>query len=74
MTRRNNGDKPPTHKEDPILTPTEVGRRIGKAPNTIFGWIKDGLLEAIPQPGGRWGVRESTVNRLLAGSNLEARV
>jgi hypothetical protein len=63
-----------THADDPILTPSEVGRQIGKVPQTVLNWIRDGLLPAVKMPTGLWGVRKSEVNKLLAGSSLQQRV
>jgi len=62
---------PPTHKDDPLLSPTDVGRQLGKSPQTISRWIQDGLLKAIPLPGGRVAVRKSEVNKFLGGSALQ---
>lgn len=64
---------PPTHKEDPILSPAEVARRIGKSGPTVIEWIKSGLLRAIWMHG-RWGVRTSEVNKLLEASEIKGRV
>lgn len=62
---------PPTHQEDPLLTPEAVGRLIGKTGRTVRNWCADGLMEAIRQPGGLWMVRRSVVNKFLAGSCLD---
>lgn len=64
-------ESPPTHAEDPILTPEEVGRRIGKTGQTVRNWIRDGLLEVVRMPNELPGVRQSEVNKLLAGSAME---
>lgn len=67
--------KPATHKEDPILSMSEVARRIGKSAQTVKRWCDDGLIKANWIAQDRvFGVRESEVNRLLEGSNIEARV
>ena len=65
-----------THKEDPILSPNQVAKMINKAPGTVLGWIRDGLMDAIKYPGepGRFGVRESVVMNLLSNSALADRV
>lgn len=65
---------PPTHKEDPLLTLTEVARQLGVTPQTISRWVADGLLVAIRQPSGLWKVRKSEVNNFLGGSALSKRV
>lgn len=65
---------PPTHEEDPLLSPSEVARAIGKHQNTIYNWIRDGLLKATRHPTGRIVVRRSEVNKLLANSALETQV
>lgn len=62
--------EPATHEEDPLLTPEEVGRRIGVAGRTVRRWCADGLMEHIRTPGGLWKIRTSDVNRFLAGSDL----
>ena len=64
-----------THKEDPILSMAEVARRIGKSPSTVKSWCDSGLIKAMWIASDRvFGVRESEVNRLLEGSNIDARV
>ena len=70
----NESINPPTHEDDPILTISEVGRQLGKSAQTIARWCKDGLLSAIRQPSGLFGVRKSEVNKFLGGSALEKRV
>ena len=66
--------KPKTHEEDPLLTPHAVGKLIGKRGETVIRWCQDGLLKAVRMPSGLWGIRESEVNKLLAGSALDAKV
>lgn len=61
--------QPPTHEEDPLLSFNEVGRRLGRHPTTVAGWVKDGLLEATREPGGLRRVRTSEVNKILAGAS-----
>lgn len=63
-----------THQEDELLTPSEVGRRLGKTHTTIMRWIEDGLLEAIELPSGLRAVRASQVNAILNGSQITGRV
>ena len=65
---------PPTHKEDPLLTTSEVARQLGKSPQTIGRWIADGLLKAVALPGGRLAIRKSIVNQFLGGSALQKEV
>lgn len=65
---------PPTHKEDPMLTLSEVARQLGKHPSTIGRWVADGLLKAVPLPGGRLAIRKSQVNQFLGGSALQKEV
>ena len=55
-------------EEDPILKCGEVARQIGVARTTVWRWANDGLLEAIRMPNNHVGVRQSTVNTLLAAS------
>lgn len=65
---------PPTHKEDPLLTITEVAERLGKSHTTIRRWIDDGLLPAVRMPSGLFNVRQSEANRFLETTTLTARV
>ena len=65
---------PLTSEEDELLSPSEVGRRLGKHPSTILRWIEDGLLQAIRLPSGLWVVRASQVNQILSGSAITGRV
>lgn len=65
---------PPTHSDDPLITPEEVARRIGKTGPTVRQWIKDGLLKAIRQPSGLFMIRTSEVNKLLGASALQTTV
>lgn len=65
-------EDPKPHKEDPIMSPNEVGRLVNKTGNTIRQWIKDGLLRAIKYPGraGQFGVRRSEALKLIRNSGL----
>ena len=74
MAKRKNESEVPTHEEDPILTPEEVGRRLGKSGTTIRRWIHEGLLTFVPNPRGLPGVRESQLNQFLGGSALNKTV
>jgi excisionase family DNA binding protein len=65
---------PPTHEDDPILTISEVGRQLGKSPQTIARWCRDGLLAAVRLPSSLFGIRKSEVNKFLGGSAIEKRV
>jgi excisionase family DNA binding protein len=64
----------PSHEEDPLIGVTEVARQIGKHHQTVINWAQDGLIEAVRMPGGRWGFRQSVVNKLLEGSCLDKQV
>lgn len=66
--------EPPTHQEDPLLSISEVGRQLGKSPQTIARWVLDGLLAAIRMPSGLMGVRKSEVNKFLGSSALGTQV
>lgn len=60
--------KRPIHKHNEEEVPIgvcEVARQLGKSPQTITRWIKDGLLEAIRLPSGMWGVKRKTLNSIL---------
>lgn len=73
--RRVNGpDDPLTHEDDPILNLSEVGRMIGKSPQTIGRWCQDGLLRCLPLPNGLRGVRKSEINKFLGGSALDVTI
>ena len=63
-----------THDEDPFLSLTEVGRQIGKAPQTVRRWVQDGLILGERRPNGIYAVRQSVVNEFLGGSALEVEV
>lgn len=64
----------PTAKDDPLLSPVEVARQLGKHPNTIRSWIRDGLLAVVRMPTGLFLVRKSLVNNLLRASALNKEV
>jgi excisionase family DNA binding protein len=49
----------------PLLTTTEVAALFGVTPGTAALWAKDGKLDAIRTPGGRWRFPESPVRALL---------
>lgn len=76
MSNRTNrtNDNPPTHVEDPLLGFSEVARHLGKSHTTIARWVQDGLLTAVRQPGGRWAVRKSEINKFLGGSALNKEI
>ena len=67
-------DKSATHREDELLSASEVGRRIGKSHTAIRRWMDDGLLPYVRMPSGIRMVRSSEVNKLLGGSAITARV
>jgi len=67
-------DRPPTHREDPIVSIPEVGRQIGKDKKTVAMWCRSGLMECVRMPGGQLGVRISEVNKILEASPLHALV
>ena len=63
--------RPRDHRDDPLLTVSEVARRLGKSPTTVARWIAEGWIPAIRLPSRLWAVRESEVNRVLG--NLQRR-
>ena len=70
-----NGVQPAkTHDEDPIIGVCEVGRQIGKDHSTVSRWCRDGLIAAVRLPGGRWGLRQSQINKFLEASDIPYRV
>lgn len=65
---------PPSHEDDPLLSPAEVARRLGRHPQTVWNWIREGLVEVVKQPGESIRVRQSVVNRFLRGTNLQKEI
>lgn len=63
-----------THTEDPLLSLSEVARRLGKSPQTIGRWCDDGLLQIQRMPNGLRSVRQSELRQFLGGSQLAASV
>lgn len=59
----------PTHQEDPLLTLTEVAKRVGKTRPTVAQWVVDGLLECT-MIGRLPHVRESVLDKFLGGTTL----
>ena len=64
----------PTHREDPLLTISDVADQIGRHRNTVSQWIKDGLLASVVDPTGLARIRKSVVNKLLEGSSISTRI
>lgn len=60
--------------DDPILSLPEIGRQLNIPPALIYGLTQFGLLKPIRIDGNLRGVRRSTVNRLLEGSESERRL
>ena len=65
--------EPADNEKDPLLTPEEVGRRIGVVGRTVRRWCAEGLMEHARTPTGMWKIRTSDVNRFLAGSDLDVK-
>lgn len=64
--------RPATHKEDPIISVREAAKLMGKSPQTVGRWIRDGLMRALRRPDDRViGVRRSTVDAILSSSDLD---
>lgn len=57
-----------THKEDPILTISEVAKRIGKHKNTVTRWAHDGVFKLGRHPDFPhiMGIRQSQVDAFLS--------
>lgn len=72
MQGSNGNGKPVTHKEDPFLSMSEVGRRLGKHVNTVKRYILEGFMRAQRMPNGTIQVRESVVSAILATTDLGA--
>lgn len=68
------GRKRPTHSDDAILSLAEVARQLGKSPQTVARWARDGLITMIRMPSNMPGVRQSEVNKFLGGSALNTSV
>lgn len=67
----------PTHKEDRIMSPNEVGKMIGKCGQTVRNWCKEGLLDFVQytgRPKGHFGIRRSDAVRLISNSALADKV
>lgn len=61
---------PPSHEEDPLLTLSEVGRQLGKSPQTVGRWCQEKLLEFVRLPSGLIAIRQSVVDKFLGGTAL----
>ena len=48
------------------LTPKDAGRLLGIDPSSVAGWARDGRLGGSERRDGRWMVRRSEVERVLA--------
>jgi predicted site-specific integrase-resolvase len=68
-----------TTKQEPLLNSREVARRLRVDMSTVRGWVKDGILEAIPLPtrGRRrcYRFRESVIDAIYENhSNIGGNV
>jgi excisionase family DNA binding protein len=70
MTKTAKGTDMVTHDEDPLLTMSEVARRIGRSPSTIQRWVRDGLLKPVRDPSGLSRIRQSTVDAFYSATAL----
>ena len=61
--------------DDPILSFTQAGLLCNRSATTIRRWCDEGLISYVRFPGipvGRRGIRTSTMNRFLGGTNVLA--
>lgn len=65
---------PPTHREDPLRSINEVARQLGRHHSTVMQWAVDGLFEVVPQPAGRFCVRQSVINKFLKGTTFQREI
>lgn len=56
--------EPPTPK---LLTATQVAEKLQVSPETVTDWAKNGKIDFIELPSGRYRYREETVTAILAG-------
>ena len=49
-----------------MLPLSEVEQRLGLTRWSLWGWIRDGKLNAAKQPNGHYRVAESEVERILS--------
>ncbi len=73
-SKKANGTRRSKSDDSEMLTLADVGRQLGRSPQTISRWINDGLLSAVRLPSGLRVVRRSEVNKFLRGSALDAQV
>jgi excisionase family DNA binding protein len=50
-----------------VLTPAQAAGRLQVTPITVYRWLWAGKLEACQDPSGRWWIKESLIDRILAG-------
>jgi len=55
-----------TVSHDDLLSPAEVGAALGVTDETIRRWAKTGKLPVVQMPSGRFRVRRSDVEAILA--------
>ncbi len=64
---------PPTHGDDPILTPSAVGRVIGMSRQTVTRWVHEKMFrpeDIVRKPNNLLGIRLSAVRRHLSGTGM----
>ncbi|MFC6938126.1 helix-turn-helix domain-containing protein [Actinomadura yumaensis] len=50
----------------PFLTPAEVAVLLRVSPETVSKWAKQGRLDGVRTPGGRWRFRREVIAAFLA--------
>jgi excisionase family DNA binding protein len=53
-----------------MLSPREAGKEIGVCPTTVRRWIKRGMLEAFKFNARVIKVRQSDLEKLIAGAKI----
>ncbi len=49
---------------------SDVAERIGVQPDTVKMWRKQGKIQAVRTPGGRYRYPESEINRILSNTTI----
>ncbi|MFC6883491.1 helix-turn-helix domain-containing protein [Actinomadura yumaensis] len=52
--------------DSPFLTPAEVAVLLRVSPETVSKWAKQGRLDGVRTPGGRWRFRREVIAAFLA--------
>ncbi len=66
MAKNQNQKNEDLSRRKPVMTLSEVARRIGKSTTTVSRWAKEGLLPAIRLPSGLPGVTEAVFDEFFS--------